>query len=149
MVKYKRLKRAKISEIKPLWEMLNAMHAETSRDFGQVYRDLSFEQGMGNLARLVEDDIYILTAQTGDGKIVGYIVAFSSEGRGEIDSLFVDLGFRHQGIGRRLCEVAMDWMRERECRSMVVALSVGNEKALPFYQSLGFCQRLVYLQHKA
>jgi len=144
---YARLSRSDLWEIEPLWRRLNEMHADTSPHFGALYERLTFDQRMGGLFRLAEDELYILTASTGS-VMVGYVVAVAQEARGEIESLFVEQTSRRQGIGKSLCEQALAWMRERECRTMVVAVSFGNENVIPFYRSLGFCERLLYLQHK-
>ncbi|HOG64259.1 MAG TPA: GNAT family N-acetyltransferase [Spirochaetota bacterium] len=146
-ITFKRISRRGLWEIEPLWQRLNALHADVSPHFGDLHENLTFDRRMGGLFRLEDQDLHILAACS-ESRMIGYVVAVVYEGRGEIESLFVDEAFRRRGIGRELCVRSMSWMRERECRTMVVAVSFGNESVIPFYRSLGFCERMVYLQHK-
>ena len=67
---------------------------------------------------------------------------------GEIESLCLGEATRGKGLGRRLVEDHVAWMRARGCERIRVSVSHGHDSALGFYRKLGFRDRLSVLELK-
>lgn len=148
-ITYKRLSIRHLSEIKPLWEELNKIHLADSVYFKEHYQSFSFETRSSKWMKLQEDDIFILVAQTDDSTPIGYCVStIDIDKNAEIDSLFVDINFRQQGIGRELIEKSKEWFQKSNCTSIRLSVSYGHESVLPFYMKSGFFPRLTTLEFK-
>ncbi len=77
------------------------------------------------------------------GVLVGYIltrVSFLSRWtrRGGITSIAVSPAYLRQGIGRRLMEVALEFLIRARVKAIDLEVSVDNTAALSLYLSLGF-----------
>ncbi|KAA0191718.1 N acetyltransferase mak3, partial [Fasciolopsis buskii] len=60
--------------------------------------------------------------------------------RGYIAMLSVKEGYRRQGIGSRLVQLAIGLMFEDNCDEVTLETEVTNKSALAFYERLGFCR---------
>jgi len=83
-----------------------------------------------------------------NSELVGYCIASSTNGVGEVDSLYINPRFQGASLGLQLTEAALSWLRELGCSQISVAVSVGNEEAIPFYGKFGFKKRFHVLQIK-
>jgi GNAT superfamily N-acetyltransferase len=82
-----------------------------------------------------------------DGRHVGYgISTIEANGRGEIDSLFVDPAFRSQGIGAALMQVTLAWFAERAIADIAIEALACNAAAVRFYARYGFLPRSVVMK---
>jgi ribosomal-protein-alanine N-acetyltransferase len=72
------------------------------------------------------------------GRVVGYVMASSRNGEGEILSISVMPEFRRKGIGRRLMERAIEYLRGKGVDRIGLEVREGNEEAIKFYEKLGF-----------
>ncbi|PIU64627.1 MAG: ribosomal-protein-alanine N-acetyltransferase [Armatimonadetes bacterium CG07_land_8_20_14_0_80_40_9] len=61
-----------------------------------------------------------------------------SDDIGEIDSVAVDLTFRHLGIARRLTELVFEWFRERGIKTCSLEARPTNKPAIRLYKGMGF-----------
>ena len=133
-----------IDLIKPLWEGLNAHHLVRSPNFRGHYEQMTFEARKKDL--LKKERLQIILAIM-DRNPVGYcICTISSEGDGEIDSIYVEDGYRRSGIGEELMTRAIAWLDAGGAKKKIVAVAAGNEAAIPFYESFGFVPRMTVLQ---
>jgi ribosomal protein S18 acetylase RimI-like enzyme len=57
----------------------------------------------------------------------------------EISSLYVDPGSWRSGTGSALVRAAEDRARSSGCRSLILWVLVGNQRAIAFYEARGFC----------
>jgi diamine N-acetyltransferase len=89
--------------------------------------------------------IIAYVAQDND-RHVGYCMATVDGFNGEIDSLFVEAGYRGRGVGEELMSLALKWLEEQKCEAMKVSIAEGNKSALDFYRRFGFAERLVVMQ---
>jgi len=55
-----------------------------------------------------------------------------------VQSIVVDAGLRHGGIGRLLMDYAETWGRDHGCRSVVLQSNVTRAPAHAFYAALGY-----------
>jgi ribosomal protein S18 acetylase RimI-like enzyme len=82
-----------------------------------------------------------------DGRPAGICVATAYTGSGFIGELIVRKDVRGQGIGPRLLEHAVNYLKSRGVEAVYLD---GVERAVPFYESVGFrgvCRSLRFLGH--
>jgi len=82
-----------------------------------------------------------------DGRPAGICVATAYTGSGFIGELIVRKDVRGQGIGPRLLERAIAYLKTRNAEAIFLD---GVERAVPFYESVGFrgvCRSLRFLGH--
>lgn len=133
-----------IDMIRPLWEALNEYHLARSPNFRQHYEQMTFEARKRDL--LKKERLHVIVAVV-DGRPIGYCVCtISSEGDGEIDSIFIGSSYRRSGIGEELMGRALAWLDAGGAKKKIVAVAAGNEAAIPFYESFGFVPRMTVLQ---
>jgi ribosomal-protein-alanine N-acetyltransferase len=72
------------------------------------------------------------------GFAVGKEVGSGSNCVAELESVAVSLAARREGVGRALCEVVIDWCRERGAGAMELEVRAGSEGAIALYGGLGF-----------
>jgi ribosomal protein S18 acetylase RimI-like enzyme len=133
-----------LEEVRPLWEELNQHHARVTPDLAAHFASVSFERRIALLRDRAQLRVDLFRA--GDGSAVAY--AFGSvdaHGRGELESIYVGPEHRGQGLGRALALRQLAWLREQGAHPIRVTVAVGNERALPFYEALGFRTRATTL----
>jgi ribosomal protein S18 acetylase RimI-like enzyme len=104
-----------------------------------------FEQSLQSA--LEHEDHLVLLAQNPepDGKPIGLVEAslsglhpvFDRRRLLHIHAIYVEPGYRRQGIGRQLMQAAMQWGREQGCAQIALSVLAGNP-ASKFYEALGF-----------
>jgi GNAT superfamily N-acetyltransferase len=129
--------------IKPLWERLNQMNVERSLHFGELHRNLSFEERMRAVHRKGSSGMArVEVVLDGAGAPIGYCVAtIDPEYNGEVDSIYVVEGERDEGLGGELLDGAIDWMRAFPVQRTFLSVTVGNFDAPRFYERHGFRPR--------
>lgn len=137
-----------ISKIKPLWEKLNSRHLEMSKNFKQHYKEQTFEKRCVKFYDMPENCLRIEAAYDADSVIVGYCICSIENGKGELDSIYVETQCRKQQLGAYLARQGIEWMRQNGCSVICVEVADGNESVFPFYESLGFAARKTVLQLK-
>jgi ribosomal protein S18 acetylase RimI-like enzyme len=142
----KRISAADMHIVKELWEKLNGLHYENSRNFKRHYAEQTFERRCEKFARLPEENVRIDVALDGGGQPIGYCICSVEQGRGELDSLYVRPEYRNQSLGSRLARRGVDWLKSRRCGEIRVSVADGNESVFPFYESLGFRVRSTALE---
>lgn len=143
---------SEIDIIRPLWEQLNRHHHGRSEHFRSWYERMNFEERKAHFGYLAESgQIRLdLALDRPTGKCVGYCVSsLSCEKAGEIESLFVESGYRSEGVGTTLVTRALGWMDSSGAVRKRVSVGNGNEDAWPFYRKFGFFPRLTVLEQKA
>jgi len=133
-----------IDIVAPLWEKLNKHHEKISRHFGYDYPDRNWINRKNELLREAADGkIRIDLARDNDNeRVVGYCISsIKREGMGEIDSIFVEPDYRRNGIGDNLINSALQWLKSKATKKIIVQVLVGNEEAHPFYNRHGFFPR--------
>jgi ribosomal protein S18 acetylase RimI-like enzyme len=76
-----------------------------------------------------------------DGRMVAFAISGRAGTSGYVQRLAVDPGARRDGLGRRLVDDALQWMRRRDVARVLVNTADDNEAALALYRSLGFRPR--------
>ena len=131
--------------IKEMWIKLNRLHGELSTNFKSHFESFTFEKRMKPLFEKTHLSVFIATEHTEN---IGYCIVSAENGKGEIDSIFIEPGYRKKGIGSSLIRRAMDWFNSIGCHSISIFVADGNDSVLDFYQSFGFHKYAVLLKNK-
>jgi ribosomal protein S18 acetylase RimI-like enzyme len=82
----------------------------------------------------------------GDGDFAGFIAVsvdesspvFDNPDRLIVGDIFVHELYRGDGLAQRLMDRAVERAREEDCEELVLNVDIDNERALAFYEKLGF-----------
>lgn len=139
-----------IPEIVAIWGELADYHARLDSAFAP---SASWHEEYRQFIRtlLGRDDALAVVATDGD-QLVGYAVGrisllpafFERRRRGYIHDAVTRQGYRRRGIGARLVEALLDWMRSADVSMVELTVATGNEDAVRFWKRLGFG---TYMQH--
>ena len=64
----------------------------------------------------------------------------------ELESMYVREAYRGQGVGQQLVQKFLEWARERGVERVSVTAYVANERAVAFYEKLGFTAKSLTLE---
>ncbi len=138
-----------IERIRPLWEQLNAHHHAKASRFRSCYERMTFEDRKSWFCWLHETgEVRVdLALDQGSGRFIGYCVSsVTAKKIGEIESLFVDPGYRSAGTGTTLVTRGLAWMDDRGALRKRVSVADGNEDSWAFYKRFGFYPRMTVLE---
>jgi ribosomal protein S18 acetylase RimI-like enzyme len=138
-----------IDRVRPLWEKLNAYHADLSPRFGSTLRVRSFDTRKQKLLAKADAGrlrVELVSAESGGPGVAYCISTISTDAVGEIDSIFVEEHLRGQGVGAELMRRALAWLESMRVTSKIVSVMSENEEALAFYRRFGFHPRTILLQ---
>lgn len=135
----------RLSDIEPLWCELNSHHHERSKNFKGHFSTFTFAE---RAEKLLEMDTLRIFAARDNSELVGYCIASSNNGAGEIDSLYIKPEFRGESVGLLLTKSAMSWLSGLDCNQISIYVAEGNEEAISFYEKFGFKKRFEVLQIK-
>jgi ribosomal protein S18 acetylase RimI-like enzyme len=138
-----------LDEIQALWEGLNKHHQTVSTYFKDDFATFTFaERKRRLLKKYLHKDLRIDLAICDDHP-VGYIISgANADGTGEIESVYIEEGYRGMNIGDELMRRALFWLDEREVHTNVIDVAVGNEPAYKFYARYGFFPRVTRLKQR-
>ncbi len=137
-----------LDRLEPLWRQLNALHWRESPYFRRHHESITFADRKAAWIRYGADRLIVAAVrESASGALLGYCVSgHLADGRGEIESLYVDDSLRGRGFGSLLVRRHVAALRERGCGMIRVAVSYGHESVFGFYEKLGFYPRLTYLE---
>lgn len=128
-----------ISIIKNLWEKNRKYHENISKHFGFIYSDLVFEDRIKSFSVFDTEQIKISVAESVDNeRLLGYCISTFEGTEGETQTLHVDENERNTGIGKRLMDSHIAWMKNNGCKTITIIVAVENTNTLEFYKTLGF-----------
>jgi ribosomal protein S18 acetylase RimI-like enzyme len=140
MVKIEIPTELEIEKIEPLVNELVASHPELSwvDDYREVYKKVA-------LAFLSEQDKAIFIAKK-EEEIAGVVMASITDNGplqgnkkiGLINILIVLSSYRRKGIGKKLCEIIMEWFSEQKIEEVTLFNTVEDKLAKTFWESCGF-----------
>ena len=139
-----------IHQLESLWNKLRLHHLDNTIHFKNHFQVQEFDGRIKPLLeKATEGEIRIEVAKDALTKQwIGYCISSivaKPVAQGEIESLYVDKGYRGMKIGDSFMRNALQWMDERKVQQKVVAVVAGNESALPFYAKYGFFCRVLVL----
>lgn len=109
-----------------------AIHAAT---FNPSSPDFLEFQGFQDLCSL--ENASLLTAETPEGKVSGYILFRNLGEEAELLSLAVEKSFKKQGIGRELVQEMINRLKKTECQAIFLEVSEENRPARALYRGFG------------
>lgn len=140
-----------LPEVVELWGELAAHHARLDGAFAPSAR---WKEEYHHFVRslLGRDDALVVVAADDGRRLLGYAVGrisllpgfFEHRRRGYIHDVVTRPGHRRQGIGRRLVEALLEWMRASGVTTAELTVAVRNREALAFWRRLGFS---FYMRH--
>ena len=74
------------------------------------------------------------------GELIAYAGVVNLAGTADVLTVTVADGHRRKGIGRELLRRLIDWSRTQKCEAIMLEVRVGNEEAIPLYESFGFIE---------
>ena len=77
---------------------------------------------------------------------VGFCIASIDKGKGAIESLYTSNAFRGQGVGERLLQQAVVYLRQENAKVVRLLVGQGNEEVITFYQKYGFVKRATQME---
>lgn len=136
-----------VEVIRELWEKNRQYHENCSEYFGELYRNICFDDRIKAFGVFDKETMKITVAKS-DEKCVGYCMSTAIDGKGELESMHVDEAYRGNGVGKRLAQKHLEWMKEKNCNVIGVTVSQENEPTIGFYKKLGFYPNTLYMQQK-
>jgi GNAT superfamily N-acetyltransferase len=110
------------------------------------------EQFTDFVSQRLADDQMLLVLAMSDDRAVGYGLAFDVsehpfmpewQRSGYITQLYVTPEHRGQGVGQRMVDFILTWMRSRDIQSVQLNTGVGETGAQEFWHKQGFVPRRV------
>lgn len=136
-------------EIEKLWLELREVHSCKSTYFNEHFKNTPFSSRKDQFMKQAKEGILrIILAKCDENKVVGFCVSTVEERIGEIQSICISEEYRNMGIGDRLMEKSLEWIRSNNVDKILVKVAVGNEEVFSFYEKHNFYPRLVELQIK-
>ncbi len=137
--------------IRPLWENLKNHHTNISPHFQEKYHSINFEDRRDEL--LKKSSQYNMRVEVVSDYykdcFVGYCISsINNEGKGEIDSIYLEKEYRKLGLGKEMVKRAMEWIESQDTDELQIVVAVGNEDLLQFYSSFNFFPRHIILEKK-
>lgn len=90
-----------------------------------------------------------------DGEVVGYLAGqvcwsepYRSVTRTELENTLVREDYRGQKIGEKLFEEFIKWSSQQKVQRIKVSAYAGNERAIKFYQRVGFRPYALELEYE-
>jgi ribosomal protein S18 acetylase RimI-like enzyme len=143
-IEYTETDRQGLDLIVPLWQKLNEHHRLRSPYFPGHYSRMTWEIRKKELIdKSRNGSMRIDLARDGNTEaLIGYCVSTISEKRqGEIDSIYIEEGYRRCGIGDNLMKKALKWMDEHSVKGKMLEVASGNEEVFAFYNRYDFYPR--------
>ena len=85
-----------------------------------------------------KDRMYVVGESAGE--VISYAGVVNLAGTADVLTLTVADSHRRKGIGRELLRRLIDWSRTQKCEAIMLEVRVGNEEAIPLYESFGFIE---------
>lgn len=138
-----------IDIIQPLWEGLNRYHGTVSPYFKGEFAAYSFDDRKRKLTQKYKVNKLHINIAMGDNRPVGYIISgITDNAIGEIESIYIEDGYRSQSIGDDLMRQALAWLDKHQVQEKIIDVAVGNERVYKFYARFGFYPRVMRLKQR-
>lgn len=147
-VEYSEIEYDQLQLIKDLWEKLNNIHSEKSIYFVEEYSKKTFDKRREELFEKSENGILKIFIAKYREKIIGYCICSIVDNIGEIDSIFLDEGYRNNNIGDKLLKKATGFFESKKVKKQVISVYSGNENVIGFYNKHNFYEKYIILEKR-
>ena len=144
LTEYKDINKSEIDLLKDLWYKNLEYHYENEKHFKNQYKNLSFEKRMESIFENAEK--IKITIVVENETPVGYCISKIGNNEGEVMSLHVLETKRGSGIGKKLTQLHLDWLKENNCSVIGLYAASENYKTIKFYEQFGLKVNMVYMQ---
>jgi diamine N-acetyltransferase len=148
MITYHETDERDLEIIESMWKKLIQHLQSQSTYFPMDYQHLIFKERKQQLTKTAETGKLRLDIVKDGNNYLGYSISSIVDGKGSIDSLYVDKTYRNEGIGNKLMERSLNWMEINVVSDFEILVSYGNEDALKFYEKFGFYPKHLILKRK-
>lgn len=148
MITYHETDEKDLEIIEFMWTKLIHHLQSQSKYFPMDYPRLIFEERKEQLINVAENGKLKLDIVKDGKNYLAYCVSSIINEKGSVDSLYVDKHWRNEGIGNKLMERTLNWMKINDVSDFEILVSYGNEKALKFYEKYGFYPKHLILKKK-
>jgi ribosomal protein S18 acetylase RimI-like enzyme len=148
-IEYQEIDAGALDLIGPLWQKLNEYHRVRSQHFANSFEKHTFDWRKKDLLEKSNSgSLRIDLAKDLDtGELIGYCVStISKDKQGEIDSIYVEPGYRQSGIGDYLMRRALRWMDDLSVAKKILRVGAGNEEVFEFHRKYDFYPRTIILE---
>lgn len=131
-----------LPKVEDLWYELKAHHEKIDPEFPDMSTPTFEKRKEGFREKGKEILVEWVQSKKGESS-VGYCISILDKNDfGEIESLYVRVTFRGNGIGKELMERALLWLEQKKAKAVRLSVLSGNKEAIDFYSSFGFKPRV-------
>ncbi len=150
------IRNAKTEELKAVQDLNYALFESDRPHDPLLAMDWPYTEGEAYFRGAISGETGVCFVAEVEGKLVGYLVGSIKLGdfsyrpikRTELENMFVKAEFRSQGIGAKLARAFLEWSCDNGAKRSFVQAYAPNEKAIAFYQKLGFVPYVLELETK-
>ncbi len=147
------VRKAKIEDIKIIQDLNHDLFASDGPRDPFMNHNWPYEYGEAYFQRKITEKDSICVVAENETEIIGYLagVVRSVESwrpvkRTELENMFVKTKYRSQGVGTKLANEFLKWSKEKGVQRALVVAYATNEKAIKFYQKMGFIPESISLE---
>jgi ribosomal protein S18 acetylase RimI-like enzyme len=147
------IRRATLEDVPAIAALERELVRTDAPDDLYLVRTTSQQEAEAQTRRLVESSWGVSLVAEARGRTVGFLSggikdspAWRPVRATEIHTIFVEEGFRGQGLGTQLVEAFVRWSQAHGVQAIDVGAFASNERAIAFYRRAGFRPTLVTLE---
>lgn len=127
-----------ISTIKKSLITQQKLHYDLAPDFFDSIKAFNFDDYLNEIKKSIDNGSGVIFGTFEGEKLTGFIGLEKSKPGYYISELFIDSKYRGIGMGTKLFNAGMDYVKKGKTKIIWTTLSAKNLKALHFYEKLGF-----------
>lgn len=143
-----------VEDIKELLVELQSYIVDIDKEKYNIITDEYKEKYFNKMMDEVEKNDGKILLYVENNKVVGLIVGitnneetldydFKAPKRGRITELIVSKNIRSKGVGSMLLEEMTKYLKEKNCKGVLIEVFGYNEKAIKFYEKNGYHTRVI------
>jgi ribosomal protein S18 acetylase RimI-like enzyme len=144
MLKIRPFRRSDLEQLTSFWKEL--LSDSTAAISSVLITDENVSRWQRYVMKIHEEDENQFFVAEFDGRLVGYILFLkqseypltTSASWASINELYVDLSYRRKGIGIKLMEQALKYLKTKGITYVRINVNVGNQAAINLYRKFGF-----------
>jgi ribosomal protein S18 acetylase RimI-like enzyme len=151
MVKIREAREEELLKVGRLWGKFMAFNAEFNSSF-RVRKKAPEIFSKEMIEKIQDSDCRLAVAEI-DGELAGFCYSYVSrkpkyfklEKFGFVGDLYVEPGYRRQGVGRMLVNDTLAFFSRRKVRQVELLVAIKNTGTIKFWESLGFSHLLTWM----